>query len=56
MGEKERSDFIDIVAALKGAKKGAYELMTKYSSVSKEERKAIDDKSDAFVAGLKSGR
>lgn len=56
MGEKERSAFIDIVAALKGAKKGCYELMTKYSSVSKEDRKAIDDKSDAFVEGLKSGK
>lgn len=54
LSEKERSDFIDIVAAIKGAKKAAYDLMTKYSSVSKEDRKSIDAKADAFVAGLKS--
>ena len=52
MDEKERSDFIDIVAAIKGAKAGAYKLMEKYSKVSKDERKKIDDKVDAFVSGL----
>lgn len=52
MDEQERSEFIDIVAAIKGAKMGAYKLMEKYSKISKSERKAIDKKADAFVAGL----
>lgn len=52
MDEKERAEFIDIVAAVKGAKMGAYKLMEKYSKVTKAERKAIDRKVDAFVAGL----
>ena len=52
MDEKERSEFIDIVAAIKGAKAGAYKLMEKYSKITKAERKAIDKKVDAFVAGL----
>ena len=52
MDEKERSEFIDIVAAIKGAKVGAYKLMEKYSKVTKSERKAIDRKVDAFVSGL----
>jgi hypothetical protein len=52
MDEKERAEFIDIVAAIKGAKAGSYKLMEKYSKVTKAERKAIDKKVDAFVAGL----
>ena len=52
MDEKERSEFIDIVAASKGAKAGAYKLMDKYSKITKAERKAIDEKVDAFVSGL----
>lgn len=52
MDEKERSEFIDIVAAVKGAKAASYKLMEKYSKVTKEERKKIDKKVDAFVAGL----
>ena len=49
---KERSEFIDIVAAIKGAKAGSYKLMEKYSKISKAERKKIDSKVDAFVSGL----
>lgn len=52
MDEQERSEFIDIVAAIKGAKMGAYKLMEKYSKITKAERKAIEKKADAFVAGL----
>lgn len=52
MDEKERAEFIDIVAAIKGAKMGAYKLMEKYSKITKSERKAIEKKADAFVAGL----
>jgi hypothetical protein len=52
MDETERKEFIDIVAAIKGAKMGTYKLMEKYSKISKSERKAIDKKADAFVAGL----
>ena len=52
MDEEERSKFIDIVASIKGAKAGAYKLMEKYSKVSKEDRKKIDDKVDDFVSGL----
>lgn len=52
MGEKERSEFIDIVAAIKGAKMGAYKLMEKYSKISEKERRKIDEKADAFVKGL----
>ena len=52
MDEKERGEFIDIVAAIKGAKMGAYKLMEKYSKISKEERKKIDEKADSFVKGL----
>lgn len=52
MGEEERSEFIDIVAAVKGAKKGAYKLMEKYSKISEKERRKIDEKADAFVKGL----
>lgn len=52
MGEEERSEFIDIVAAIKGAKMGAYKLMEKYSKISEKERRKIDEKADAFVRGL----
>ena len=52
MDETERKEFIDIVAALKGAKMGSYTLMEKYSKISKAEREAIDKKADAFVDGL----
>lgn len=52
MGEEERSEFIDIVAAIKGAKMGAYRLMEKYSKISEKERRKIDEKADAFVKGL----
>lgn len=52
MDEQERSEFIDIVAAIKGAKMGSYKLMEKYSKITKAERKRIENKADAFVAGL----
>ncbi len=52
MDEQERSEFIDIVAAIKGAKMGAYKLMEKYSKISEKERRKIDEKADAFVQGL----
>jgi hypothetical protein len=52
MGEAERSDFIDILANIKGAKTAAYKQMEKYSDVKEADRKKIDKKADAFVAGL----
>lgn len=52
MGEKERSEFIDILANIKGAKMAAYKIMEQYSDVKKEDRKKIDKKADDFVAGL----
>lgn len=52
MGEKERSNFIDILANIKGAKMAAYKQMEKYSDVKKADRKKIDEKADAFVKGL----
>lgn len=52
MDEQERSEFIDIVASIKGAKQGAYKLMEKYSKITKAERRKIDSKADAFVKGL----
>ncbi len=52
MGEKERSDFIDILANIKGAKMAAYKIMEKYSDVKKEDREKVDKKADDFVAGL----
>lgn len=52
MGEKERSEFIDILANIKGAKMAAYKIMEQYSDVKKEDRKKIDKKADNFVAGL----
>ena len=52
MGEKERSEFIDILANIKGAKMAAYKIMEKYSDVKEADRKKIDKKADAFVAGL----
>lgn len=52
MGEKERSNFIDILANIKGAKMAAYKQMEKYSDVKKTDRKKIDEKADAFVKGL----
>ena len=52
MGEKERSEFIDIVANIKGAKIAAYKIMENYSDVKKEDREKIDKKADEFVKGL----
>lgn len=52
MDEKERSNFVDIVASIKGAKMAAYKMMEKYSKVSKSDRKTIDDKADAFLEGF----
>ena len=52
MGEKERSEFIDILANIKGAKMAAYKQMEKYSDVKKEDREKVDKKADDFVAGL----
>lgn len=52
MGEKERSEFIDILANIKGAKMAAYKIMENYSDVKKEDRRKIDKKADEFVAGL----
>lgn len=52
MSEKERSELIDILANVKGAKMAAYKIMEKYSDVKKEDREKIDKKADDFVAGL----
>ena len=52
MGEKERSEFIDIMANVKGAKMAAYKIMEKYSDVKKEDREKIDRKADEFIKGL----
>lgn len=52
MGEKERSEFIDIVANIKGAKIAAYKIMENYSDVKKEDREKIEKKADEFVKGL----
>lgn len=52
MDDKERAEFIDIIAAIKGAKMGSYKLMEKYSKISESERRKIDEKADAFVEGL----
>ena len=52
MGEKERSEFIDILANIKGAKMAAYKQMEKYSDVRAEDRQKIDRKADEFVKGL----
>ena len=52
MGKKESSEFIDILANIKGAKMAAYKIMEKYSDVKKEDREKIDKRADEFVAGL----
>lgn len=52
MGEKERSEFIDILANIKGAKMAAYKQMEKYSDVRAEDRQKIDRKADEFIKGL----
>lgn len=52
IGDKEKKEFVDIMANIKGAKDAAYMLMTKYSDVKKEDRKKIDEKADEFVKGL----
>ena len=52
MGEKERSEFIDILANIKGAREAAYKIMENYSDIKKEDRAKIDKKADDFVAGL----
>lgn len=52
MSEKERSEFIDILANIKGAKMAAYKIMENYSDVKKEDREKIDKKADEFVKGL----
>lgn len=52
MGDKERSEFIDILANIKGAKMAAYKIMEQYSDVKIDDRKKIDKKADDFVAGL----
>lgn len=52
MGEKERSNFIDILANIKGAKMAAYKQMEQYSDVKASDRKKIEEKADSFVKGL----
>lgn len=52
MSEEERSNFIDILANIKGAKEAAYKQMEKYSDVKEADRKKIDKKADAFIKGL----
>ena len=52
MGEKERSEFIDILANIKGAKMATYKQMEKYSDVRAEDRQKIDRKADEFIKGL----
>lgn len=55
MGEKERSNFIDILANIKGAKMAAYKQMEQYSDVKASDRKKIEKKADAFIKGLGLG-
>lgn len=52
MDDKERSDFIDILANIKGAKMAAYKLMEKYSDVKEADRKKVDKKAEGFLKGL----
>ena len=52
MNEKERSEFVDILASIKGAKMAAYKIMEKYSDVPKDARDAVEKKADEFVSGL----
>ena len=52
MDSKERAEFIDILANVKGAKMAAYKIMEKYSDVKKEDREKIDKKADEFIKGL----
>ena len=52
LGEKEKNEFMDIVAMVKGAKEASYKLMEKHSDISKEDREKIDKKVDDFVKGL----
>ena len=52
MDAKEREEFIDILANVKGAKMAAYKIMEKYSDVKKEDREKIEKKADEFVKGL----
>lgn len=52
LSDKERSEFIDILAGIKGAKKGSYKLMERYSDLKSSDRKAIEKKADEFVKGL----
>ena len=52
MGDKERAEFIDILANVKGAKMAAYKIMEKYSDVKEEDREKIDKKADEFIKGL----
>ena len=52
MDAKERAEFIDILANVKGAKMAAYKIMEKYSDVKKEDREKIEKKADEFVKGL----
>ena len=52
MSEKERSEFIDILANIKGAKMAAYKIMENYSDVKKEDREKIEKKADDFIKGL----
>lgn len=52
MGEKERSNFIDILANIKGAKMAVYKQMEQYSDVKASDRKKIEEKADSFVKGL----
>ena len=52
MDEKERAEFIDILANIKGAKMAAYKIMEKYSDVKQADRRKIDKKADEFVSGL----
>ena len=52
MDDKERSNFVDIVASIKGAKMATCKLMEKYSKVSAVDRKKIEAKADAFLEGF----
>lgn len=52
MDAKERAEFIDILANVKGAKMAAYKIMEEYSDVKKEDREKIEKKADEFVKGL----
>ena len=49
---EDENKLIDIAANLKGSKAALGAILGNYSKVAPETRKKIDDRSDAFLAGL----